>query len=148
MNTEQLSQIMLSDKITSSRLGMVCASDELPSRVPTGSIYIINTDPSWLPGQHWVAVNFETNGYAEYFDSFGKPPRQKVIEDFLNQNSTKWTSNMKRLQSIHSNACGHYIRSTSFHSYTHSYIYIHTLRTVKYLKHSSHRPFEKNIEHI
>ena len=34
------------------------------------SSFVINLDPSYKPGSHWVAVYFDRNGVGEYFDSF------------------------------------------------------------------------------
>ena len=38
---------------------------------------IINTDPSYKPGEHWVAL-FINNNIAEYFDSFGGKPIKEI----------------------------------------------------------------------
>ena len=35
---------------------------------------VINLDPSYKPGSHWVAVYFDRNGEGEYFNSLGRYP--------------------------------------------------------------------------
>ena len=48
----------------------VFSSDELPhsfTRYP--SAYVANTDPSFLPGQHWVAFYHLSPSHLEFFDS-------------------------------------------------------------------------------
>lgn len=50
--------------------GVVCAKDELSKIIGYRKAYIINTDPSTKPGQHWVSIYYLGNS-AFYFDSFG-----------------------------------------------------------------------------
>jgi hypothetical protein len=69
---------------------------------------IINTDESFKPGEHWIALFLDKN-YAEYFDSFGQPPLHKEILSFLIRNKIKYiTYNTKQIQSITTNTCGAY----------------------------------------
>ena len=50
---------------------------------------VINLDPSWKPGSHWVAIYMPQIGPAFYFDSFGlRPP--DLITTFLERNSRKY----------------------------------------------------------
>ena len=57
-----------------------------------GSCAIVNTDPSWRRGQHWVAVmkggihNSSSTPVVIFYDSFGMPIH------ILNQNLSKWVS--------------------------------------------------------
>ncbi|KAF2880316.1 hypothetical protein ILUMI_25858 [Ignelater luminosus] len=54
---------------------LVCASDQLPTKISKPCTVIANTDPSFRPGQHWNAFFIDENGYGEYFDSSGRPPK-------------------------------------------------------------------------
>ena len=79
MDTLQLRQILSFDPFTKPVVRMVCAKDELPSTVTTVShtqptAYVVNLDPSHLPGSHWVALYFDRHVQGEYFDSMGLPP--------------------------------------------------------------------------
>ena len=48
----------------------VYAIDEMKliETVSYPSSFVINLDPSYKPGSHWVAVYFDRNGIGEYFD--------------------------------------------------------------------------------
>lgn len=70
--------------------------------------YIINTDPSNQPGEHWVAVYFDVNLQGEYFDSYGLPPLHSEIINFLKRKSDVFTFNQECLQSVSSNSCGYF----------------------------------------
>lgn len=82
--------------------------DLLPDITRTPAAVIINTDPSNKPGEHWVAVYFNENNEAEYFDSFGLPPLKKEILSFLNKFSVRWYYNPHNLQPFYSSTCGLY----------------------------------------
>ena len=82
----------------------VFSSDKLPQKP---RLLVCNTDPSWRPGEHWIAIYVDKNGRGEYFDSFGRKPN-KHFERYLNNNCASWTFNKKRLQSRISSFCGYY----------------------------------------
>ena len=69
--------------------------------------YVVNTDPSTAPGEHWVAMFFN-NLRSEFFDSYGLHPIVCGLTDFLDSHSSSWTYNSKTLQSLISEVCGHY----------------------------------------
>ena len=70
--------------------------------------FIINTDPDYLPGQHWVALFLENNK-AEYMDSFGFKPICCEIQNYLKKYKIKMIKyNTYPLQSISSSTCGAY----------------------------------------
>ena len=91
----------------------VYASDELPQPPPVASRarrgYIVNTDPSSEPGQHWLAMWTEGNA-CEVFDSYGLP-----LELYTNDDLEPWwmkhkflTRSDQSLQALGSQTCGHY----------------------------------------
>ena len=41
---------------------------------------IINLDPCWDSGSHWVAVYIPPHGKTEYFDSYGFKPNDEIVE--------------------------------------------------------------------
>ena len=82
----------------------VYASDRLP-KSPRNGVYIVNLDPSNLPGSHWVAIYLH-NHLAEYFDSYGLPPFIRNIRKFLKPFTV--TRNRIQIQSFHSDICGEY----------------------------------------
>ena len=50
----------------------ILAADQLPKHFKPG-VYVVNTDPRSMPGQHWV-VFYKTKTRLEFFDSFGHKP--------------------------------------------------------------------------
>lgn len=93
----------------------VYASDQLPSdflRKFNGisTAIIVNTDPSYKPGQHWQAM-YITKTFddfnptvCQFFDSYGQTPIDK-IRDFVDSFSLTFYQN-KQLQGLHSTLCG------------------------------------------
>ena len=72
--------------------------------------YLINTDHSAGPGEHWVCVWCDGRGHVEYFDSFGLPPVFASIQNFIDRNrSGRFKYNKRLLQSLTSSACGLYV---------------------------------------
>ena len=85
----------------------VCAKDQLPRQNPIHvKAYIVNTKRSNKAGEHWVAVIFNNNGNVLYFDSYGLPPLETEIINFLDNHSSSWRYNRQRLQSLQSKVCG------------------------------------------
>jgi len=83
--------------------------DLIPSVKRTPTALIINTHPSYKPGEHWVCVLIDKYGFGEYFDSFGLPPLHLKIKDYLDKYCLKgWRFNPITIQSINSTTCGHY----------------------------------------
>jgi hypothetical protein len=83
---DQIDNIM---KKFNTYLGTI-ASDEIPTKIvpkvkpnSQGS-FIMNTDPSYKSGLHWVAVYFDArpNGTKsiEYYDSYGDPPTKETLQ--------------------------------------------------------------------
>ena len=107
MNTDQIEFLLKKDLYSQKIFKNVCAKDFLP-KVVYPSAYVINSDPSSKPGEHWIAVYFDKNGKGEYFDSYGLSPDMLGFTDFMNANSTSWVYNKKTLQSLFSKMCGHY----------------------------------------
>ena|SRR5437764_8237204 len=69
---------------------------------------IVNLDPSYKPGSHWVAIYLPRYGPAHYFDSYGSPPPDEIV-GFLNRNSKKgWHYNSMKFQGDLTTLCGYY----------------------------------------
>ncbi len=100
---------------------IVCASNELPrhavQRRP--AVYIVNTQPNYQPGAHWVLIYLPSRNSPEksrapyFFDPLGYPPseyRQRFIP-FLRRNnipSQYYYFNHVKIQRDNSTACGLY----------------------------------------
>ena len=83
-------------------LDMIPFDEELPINI------IVNTDPSYKPGEHWVCICINRSGIGEYFDSFGLPPLKREIFNFLEKKCKRWNYNRMSLQNIASQTCGNY----------------------------------------
>ena len=95
------------DELTSEMCCDVVARDELPTQVVYPSCYIINTKPRTHSGEHWLAVYYDPEGNADFFDSYGQHPSYFHLKDFLNRTSKTWSYNQKRVQGF-SSYCGYY----------------------------------------
>jgi hypothetical protein len=82
----------------------VDASDRLP-KSPQNGVYIVNLDPSNLPGSHCVGIYLD-NHLAEYFDSYGLPPFGANARQFLKP--FVFNYNRVQIQSFQSDICGEY----------------------------------------
>lgn len=111
MNTLEITRILSKNRSTKNCFRGVYSIDKIPNRVyKKPSSYVINTDPSYQPGTHWVAVYFpkERRSPAEFFDSFGRAPFNKRFITFLTNNSDRYIYNAKQLQNHYSLMCGKY----------------------------------------
>ena len=71
--------------------------------------FVINLDPDYMPGSHWVAIFIDKKNNAIYFDSFGAKNCPKLIKEYLKKNKVKRIYlNRYMLQSITSQTCGAY----------------------------------------
>ena len=96
MNTVELIKVINNIPVK----GGVCAKDLLPEKKPLDmKAYIVNTDISTDPGEHWVAFYFRRDQVI-YFDSYGRPPEEQYVLPFLERNSTGWIHNTENLQSM------------------------------------------------
>jgi hypothetical protein len=105
MNTAQIKSALQTHPITRPIFRGVFASDGLPTALASlPGAFVINTDPSNMPGMHWVAVFSDKEDEIEIFDSFGK--------DFsfygLKPLSRRVIKQTEQLQSSDSTVCGQY----------------------------------------
>lgn len=110
MNGLEISHILSLDPYTSKYFKGFGMSDthRLSFRnVPT-ALYILNTDTSAGPGEHWCVVFFE-NQKGEFFDPFGEPPETYDFPNLLSSRSVKNLEyNPIQVQSLTSTTCGHH----------------------------------------
>ena len=84
MNTQQISKCLKNER----KFNGVFAANQIPRTGKEGG-YIINTENSSKPGQHWVAIYQDCKGKCEYFDSFGLPPIQFEIVEYISEFAPK-----------------------------------------------------------
>ena len=71
--------------------------------------FVINTDTSEGPGEHWVAVYMHDYHQGEFFDSYGEPPHFYGLHHFMQINLSNWKYNDIRVQDYLSFTCGHHV---------------------------------------
>jgi len=69
--------------------------------------FVVNSDPSNLPGTHWLAFYFISSSTCEFFDSYGLPPSFYHF-NFLAHSNISCEYNKLVLQAFDSQVCGHY----------------------------------------
>jgi len=106
MNAGEIESALRSDKFVDGVLVGVFAADQLPQKEFPGA-YVVNTDESNQPGQHWVAFYTEKDT-TECFDSYGQNPGKysEKIKEWLEE--TYSVVQDDRLQSSDSTVCGQY----------------------------------------
>lgn len=87
----------------------VFSRDQQPSLTRINSIapcaYVVNTDPSSLPGSHWVAFFHPHPNIIYFFDSFGRAPTELGF-NFPTNCTIRF--NPYLIQSLTSRCCGQY----------------------------------------
>ena len=108
MNTERV--FLYGRRLVGKAFGGVYAFDRL-ARLCCGlppfhrGAYVYNTDPSSLPGEHWVAVWFDGRGSVFFMDTFGRAVPSalaRALTDF------RIFRSVSRLQGVTTVVCGHY----------------------------------------
>ena len=102
--------ILSGDKFTKLSIKGVYAINEMKliKTVSSPSSFVINLDPSYKHGSHWVAVYFDRNGVGEYFDSFARYPPHE-IDDLLCSHAKRWQYNRMQVQEIYTRRCGQFV---------------------------------------
>jgi len=109
MNTLEIDSLINKDYVLSKIYLGTFACDKLPEVVyKFPCSLIVNTDPSFKNGEHWVAIYFDQDHCCEYFDSFGLLPYIPNIVSFIRDNSISLKHNHFHLQSVNSSVCGLY----------------------------------------
>lgn len=89
------------------------AYDQLPPNSTNDFSLVLNTDPSHLPGEHWLAI-VKNQTLIYFIDSYGRhytdssfeTPFIKTVEKLIGQNKVVY--NKMWLQQLTSNVCGDY----------------------------------------
>ena len=86
-------------------------NDVLPrdQKVPhnhSQALFIYNLEPSYMSGSHWVATYVKDN-VINYFDSFGMPPFQELVNHSKRMNLTLLHQN-NQIQNLYTTTCGYF----------------------------------------
>ena len=69
-------------------------------------LFIYNLEPAYMSGSHWVATYVKDN-VINYFDSFGMPPFQEMVDHAKKKNLTLLHQN-SQIQNLMSSTCGYF----------------------------------------
>lgn len=83
----------------------VFSRDKIPQITSYPAAIIVNTDKSYEPGKHWIAMYF-LEKQCEYFDSFGFPPMFPEMINAIGKRKLVW--NGRCLQHPSSRKCGQF----------------------------------------
>ena len=70
------------------------------------ALFIYNLEPSHMTDSHWVAT-YVKNGFINYFDSFGLPPFQEIVNHAKKKNLTLLHQN-DQIQNVMTTTCGYF----------------------------------------
>ena len=86
--------------------GGVLSRDQTVPHNHKMAFFIYNLEPQYMSGSHWVAT-FVKNGVINYFDSFGLPPFQEIVDHAVKKNLTlRYQSD--QLQHLGTTTCGYF----------------------------------------
>lgn len=109
MNTQQVDQVLRAALPNTVRMLGTFAADQLPKTLPAyeRAVFIANTDPARLPGEHWVGFySSPRERLLEFFDSCAHDP-SAYVHLRIPFPTTSITCVLKRpVQSLTSAACG------------------------------------------
>ena len=69
-------------------------------------LFIYNLEPAYMSGSHWVATYVRDN-VINYFDSFGMPPFQEMVNHAKRKNLTL-LHQKQQIQNLYSATCGYF----------------------------------------
>ena len=84
----------------------VLSRDETVPHNHMQTLFIYNLEPSYMGGSHWVAT-YVKNGIINYFDSFGMPPFQEIVDHARKKNLILLHQN-NQIQNINTTTCGYF----------------------------------------
>jgi hypothetical protein len=111
MNTLQLECMIHCDLMLGPNVLGVYAADQLPNIIPKQPYgFIANTQGHSFPGEHWCAIYDDGHGHIQFFDSYGRPPRENSVffQQWINKNAKTVRTNDVKIQSDESTVCGLY----------------------------------------
>ena len=86
--------------------GGVLSRDQTAPHNHKMALFIFNLEPSYMSGSHWVAT-YVKNGKINYFDSFGLPPFQEIVNHAKKKNLTLIHQN-NQIQALNTTTCGYF----------------------------------------
>ena len=107
MNSLEIYEKLTGDDMSKKNFVNVLARDELPLKIKWPSSFVINTDKSSKPGEHWLAMYYDKNGSCEFFDTLGFSPKYYDLNEYLKASSHEYFYNPQQIQGLFSHYCGY-----------------------------------------
>ena len=105
MNNIQIEKLLYKHPIIKKYFKGALPADKFSAHtIKSDEYYILNLDPSWEPGSHWVSIKLCPEGNNEYFDSYGWPPPYQHFKNILKE----YQLNTIQLQHPLTTVCGQY----------------------------------------
>ena len=82
--------------------------DNLPVIKTFPACLVVNTDPSYKEGEHWLGMYFDRYKTCYFFDSYGNMPEYFGLLEYIDRFSSNMEYNKYKIQGFFSNTCGHY----------------------------------------
>ena len=70
------------------------------------ALFIYNLEPHYMSGSHWVTT-YVRDGTINYFDSFGMPPFQELVNHAKEKNLNLLHQN-RQIQNLYTTTCGYF----------------------------------------
>lgn len=94
------------------KINDITNKDLLNDNLPVEGAYIINLADSTEIGSHWLALilkKYKNKPYALYYDSFGCPSPNAVMEFARRFGAKQITYQTKTIQNLYGGGCGAYV---------------------------------------
>ena len=123
MDANEIRTALATHQLTKQIFKDVLAANQLPTKPNQRGIYVVNTHPKHMPGEHWITLEY-TPTTIYYFDSYGLPTHPRVKQELHNTKALEGKTLLyhgTRLQGIRQ-TCGLYCiyqiltRSTNNHT--------------------------------
>ena len=108
LNSREIMQEIHKDIIAKKIFKGVFPRDKLPKSITFPSCFIFNTKPSTHNGEHWLAIFYNSNKEATFFDSYGFHPNKFNMVKYLENTSKNWILNDTQIQGVLSSSFGYY----------------------------------------
>ena len=105
------------------------------------ALFIYNLESSYMSGSHWVAT-FVKDNVINYFDSFGMPPFQELVNHSKRKNLTLLHQN-NQIQNLYTTTCGYFClyflnemnKGNSYHDLLKVFNIHDTVKNERFIKH-------------
>lgn len=108
MQTSDFAPYFDKESIISKHFLGVFSFDQIPKKIPKKSFFVLNLDPSYLKGSHWIAVSRLVTTEIEIFDSLAKDI-SNLLPAFKHLKTVDIVHNTDPVQSPHSKLCGKFV---------------------------------------